>query len=486
MTGQLAAVVFVVGLVASIMVHEWGHFVTARRFGMRVDRFFLGFGPTLWSMQHGETEYGVKLLPLGGFVRIKGMTETDERLPGVPEALARRVGAGEDPAPVLRELLGDRGAPAALTERLVGRFERTMAASEDPGDAEGDLAVQADLDPAQLALRLISSEVAPTGRVGDLHHRLLRGDEGRFFHDRPAWQRAIVLASGSALHFLQAILLVFLGWLLVGPTVEVPVIAQFADAETTDGQVLESAAEEAGLQVGDRIAAIDGQRTGDFDEVRSYIRDHPGRTLELLVERPGMEDTLEVTVVPAPYTDPETGEEVGLLGFIPDSETRGMDADQALHATFVGDGSFTSMLTGTVGALGNVFGPEGIGDLFTQLTGEQERAVDGGISLVGATQAANEGVDVFGPLFLFSLLASVNVFVGIFNALPLPPLDGGHLAILGVEEAVNLKRRREGEPADFKVDPRTVASIAVPVIVFVATISLGLLWLDITNPVTFQ
>lgn len=486
MTGTLAAVVFVVGLVASIMVHEWGHFVTARRFGMRVDRFFLGFGPTLWSIQRGETEYGVKALPLGGFVRIKGMTETDERLPPVPDAVARRVDAGEDAAAVLADLLDERGTPSGLAQRIVARFERTMVAADDPDDASGSLAVEAEQDPARLALRLIASEVPPTGRVGDLNHRLLRGDEGRFFHDRPAWQRAVVLASGSALHFLQAILLVFLGWLLVGPTVAVPGIADFADAETADGQVVASAAEAAGLEVGDRIVAVDGRRSDDFDEVRTYIRDNPGRRIDLLVERPGTEEQLEFTVTPAPYTDPDTGDEVGLLGFFPQTETRPMDADEALYATFVGDGSFTQMLTGTFTALGNVFGPEGIGDLLGQLTGDQERGVDGGISLVGATQAASQGTSQFGLLFFFALLASVNVFVGIFNALPLPPLDGGHLAVLGVEEAVNLKRRRNGEPTDFKIDPRTVASIAVPVIVFVLTISLGLLWLDITDPISFQ
>lgn len=483
MTGQLAAVVFVVGLVGSIMVHEWGHFFTARRFGMRVDQFFLGFGPTLWSTRRGETEYGVKLLPLGGFVRIKGMTPTDERLPDVPSALARRVGSGEDPSTALAALLDERGAPAALAERIVGRYERTFAA--EPDAAEGNLAVATEEDPAHLALRIIASEVPPTGRVGDLHHRLLKGDEGRFFHDRPAWQRAIVLASGSALHFLQAILLVFLGWLLVGPTVAVPVIADFADAETTEGQVLESAAEAAGLQIGDRIIAVEGRPTDDFDEVRDVVRDNPGAPVDLIVMRDDSDDTLSFTVVPSTYTDPETGEQVGLLGFFPDTETRSLDADEALYATFVGDGSFTQMLTGTVAALGNVFGPEGIADLWGQLAGDEERGVDGGISLVGATQAANQGVDAFGPLFLFSLLASVNVFVGIFNALPLPPLDGGHLAVLGVEEAVNYKRRRDDEPDDFKVDPRTVASIAVPVIVFVATISLGLLWLDITSPISF-
>lgn len=486
MTGQLAAVVFVVGLVASIMVHEWGHFVTARRFGMRVDRFFLGFGPTLWSTRVGETEYGVKLLPLGGFVRILGMTELDERLPGVPQALAHRVGAGEEPAPALRELLDERGAPSGLAERVVGRFERTMAAADDPQDSGGSLAVATDLDPAQLALRLIASEVPPTGRVGDLHHRLLRGDEGRFFHDRPAWQRAVVLASGSALHFLQAIALIFLGWLLIGPTVAIPVIADFAEAETTDGQVLESAAEEAGLEVGDRIVSIDGQLLDDFEQVRGYVRDNPGRTLQVLVERQDEDGPVEVSVVPTTYTDPDTGEEVGLLGFFPRIESQPMDADEALYSTFVGEGSFTQMFTGTIGALGNVFGIEGIGNLWDQLSGQEERGVDGGISLVGATQAANSGVETFGPLFLFSLLASVNVFVGIFNALPLPPLDGGHLAVLGVEEAVNAKRRRSAEPADFKVDPRTLVGIAVPVIVFVAIISLGLLWLDITNPLILE
>lgn len=486
MIGNLAAVVFVVGLVASIMVHEWGHFVTARRFGMRVDRFFLGFGPTLWSTRVGETEYGVKLLPLGGFVRIKGMTETDERLPSVPQAMAQRIGAGEDPATALAVLLDERGAPSRLAERIVSRFQRTLQTAGGPTPTDGSLAVATEPDPARVALRLIASEVPPTGRVGDLHHRLLKGDEGRFFHDRPAWQRAIVLASGSALHFLQAIALIFLGWLLIGPSVAVPVIAEFADTETTDGQELDSAAQAAGLEVGDRIVAIDGQLTKEFAQVRNYIRDNPGRAVEIIIQRPGAEDTQTVTVVPTTHTDPESGDVVGLLGFYPKVENQQMDADEALYATFVGPGSFTQMFAGTIGALGSVFGVEGVGDLFAQLTGAQERGLDGGISLVGATNAANQGVDAFGLLFLFSLLASVNVFVGIFNALPLPPLDGGHLAVLGVEQAVNAKRRRAGEPADFTVDPRTVVSIAVPVIVFVLVISVGLLWLDITNPLMLE
>ncbi len=490
MNSTIAIVVFVVGLIGSIMVHEWGHFITARRFGMRADRFFLGFGPTLWSTQVGETEYGVKALPLGGFVRIIGMSPLDERLPSVPAALRERIAEGAEPASALRQLLVERGTPKRMVEPIIGRFERTSAA--DPASlpfGEAGAALDVDtlsaVDPAMLAVEVISSEVPPSRRLGDLHHRLLRGDEGRFFSDRPAWQRAVVLAAGSALHFIQAIVIIFLGWLLVGPSVLVPVVASFADAELPDGTVIPSAAEAAGLQVGDRLLAVDSVVSEDFEQLRLAIRERPGQPTPVLVDRAGLDAPLELTITPSIYTDPMTDEQVGLLGFFPDAESRPMDADDAMYAAFVGDGSFTQMLGGTVGALGDVFGPSGIAALGRQVTGTQERQADGGISLVGAASAAGQGTEAFGPLFLFSLLASVNVFVGIFNALPLPPLDGGHLAVLGVEQAVNARRRHQGEPADFSVDPRTVAAVAVPVIVFVAVISLALVYLDITNPLTF-
>jgi regulator of sigma E protease len=87
MSGGAAIWLFVISLVAAIMIHEAGHFVTARWFGMRADRFFLGFGPTVWSTHRGETEYGVKALLLGGFVRIKGMSPIDERLRPLPEQI---------------------------------------------------------------------------------------------------------------------------------------------------------------------------------------------------------------------------------------------------------------------------------------------------------------------------------------------------------------------------------------------------------------
>lgn len=483
MSGTLAITLFVVGMIASIMVHEWGHYATARTFGMRVDRFFLGFGPTLWSTHRGETEYGVKLFPLGGFVRIKGMSPTDERLRPVPDVVFdpdmlaedRRHAAAttggevtEQPAVTgaaferLDGALAERGTPRDVRERMVARLRANVAPDATPAEARRQL------------VEIIASEVRDTGRVGDLHHRLMRGDEGRFFPERPAWQRAIVLASGSALHFAQAILLLFLGFLLFGQSVYVPVIDRFTDDEV-------SAAAEAGLEPGDRLLSIAGVRTEDFAEQRELIRSRPGEPTDVVVERDGEE--LRFTVTPRAVEDPETGETVGVLGFYPGVEDRPLPADEALYETFVGPGSFPVLVTETFKALGRVFGPEGIGTLFSQVAGEEQRSAEGGISLVGAANIAGQGATQFGPLLLFALLASVNVFVGIFNILPLPPLDGGHLAVLGVERTVNAVRSQRGQPADYSIDPRAVAAIAVPVIVLVGTISVAFLWLDITNPI---
>lgn len=549
MTGTVAIVVFVVAMIASIMVHEWGHFATARRFGMRADRFFLGFGPTLWSTRVGETEYGVKLLPLGGFVRILGMGGHETRLPGVPAALRDAIADGADPAESLGQLLDERGTPQRTRQAIVGRLERTLAAEEratvgapggldlppdhgrghgldhghddghshdhghganrahggdadaDAGDRDGDGTTDAaatgrdpdlaaptapsTVDPVLLANEMIASEVVPTGRVGDLHHRLVRGDEGRFFGDRPAWQRVVVLASGSALHLAQAAVLLFLGLLLIGPPAIAPVVSSFAEAELPDGTVVPSAAQAAGLEVGDRIVSIDDVATNDFDEIRATIEQNAGRSVDVVVQRPGTEEPVDLQVTPA-AVEGDDGETIGLFGFVPTIENRPMAADRALYETFVGDMSLPALTWGTVQSLGEVFGPEGVSSLVRQLAGEEERDGSGGISLVGAADVAGRGTQQSGPLFLFTLLAAVNVFLGVFNILPLPPLDGGHIAVLAVEHGVNAVRRARGQPADYSVDPRTIAGIVVPVLVFLMTIGLALAYLDIVDPVSLQ
>jgi regulator of sigma E protease len=489
MSGGAAIWVFVISLVAAIMVHEAGHFVTARWFGMRADRFFLGFGPTVWSTHRGETEYGVKALPLGGFVRIKGMSPIDERLRPLPEQIfepraldadrerhregAVVVGGEGGPAAAadafpdttwrrLEEELRQRGTSKELTERIVRRTRANLAADADPGEARRALT------------EIVVTEVPDTGRIGDLHHRLLEGDRGRFFQDRPAWQRAIVLLAGSVMHFVIAIAVLLAMFLLVPqPTGEVgPVVGDVLD---------DSPAAAAGLEVGDRVVGVDGVRSEDYLELRELIRARPGQDTDLLVERDG--ETVTLGLTPEPVRDPETGELVGQVGFVPTEITERLDPGTAVYEAVLGPAGFVAIFTGSVAALVRVFSPEGIANLIQQASGSEERAMDGAVSLVGAASLAGQATSsVYGLLILLGLIASINIFIGIFNLVPLPPLDGGHLAVLGIERSVNAVRRLRGKTPDFTVDPRAVAAVAIPVLAVLGTVFVVLLWLDITDP----
>jgi regulator of sigma E protease len=478
MSGTAAIWVFVISLIAAIMLHEAGHFLTARRFGMRADRFFLGFGPTLWSTRRGETEYGVKALPLGGFVRIRGMSDLDERLAPVPDQVfaPEAVAADRELVPVgaaptdvtadptwsrLTAELRDRGTPVDVTDRIVARARATVDPTTSLSDARETLRA------------VIVDEVGPSEQLGDLPHRLLEGDRGRFFSDRPAWQRAIVLVAGSAVHFLIAIVLLLALFLFTA--------SQFVGVSPTVADVLEdSPAATAGLQPGDQLVAVEGTRSDDYEVLRDEIRERPGEATELTVVRDGAETTL--TVTPRLGEDPTTGEQVGQVGFLPTEEYARLPVGQAVREAFTGPVGFVTQVEQTFVAIGRVFGPEGLAGLFSQATGGAERDAQGAVSIVGAAGIAGQAA-AFGLATLLLLIASINVFIGIFNLLPLPPLDGGHLAVLGIERAVNAVRRARGRRDDFTVDPRAVAAVAVPVLAVLGFVFIALTFLDITQPI---
>ena len=487
MSSTVGIVVFVVSLLAAIMLHEWGHLASARRFGIRADRYFLGFGPTLWSTRRGETEYGVKALPLGGFVTIKGMTPMDERLRPLPESVFaterltqdRRIAAeragGADPLEVgtlpeptwqrLSDELRDRGTPADVCERIVRRTRASLAADADLAQARAVLT------------EVLVTEIGEPGRVGDLAHRLLRGDEGRFFHDRPAWQRAIVLAAGSAMHFAIAIVVLLAAFLIlpVPTAVDVePVVAGVAEG---------SPADEAGLEEGDELVAVDDTVSSDFRELQAAIEARAEQETTLTIRRDGEE--LDLALTPMAEEDPETGEVVGRVGFFPvqNVEEERLPPGEALRETFVGPTGVIPMTGATFQVMGQVFSPQGLATIAQQAAGEEERDAETGVvSLVGAAGLAGQ-TEAFGPFMLILLIASINIFIGIFNLVPLPPLDGGHLAVLAIERSVNLVRGLLGRPQDFAVDPRAIAAIAVPVIAVLLLLFVALLWLDITEPI---
>jgi len=478
MTGPLAITAFVVALIGAIMVHELGHFLTARWFGMKADRYFLGFGPTLWSTMRGETEYGVKALPLGGFVRICGMSPVDERDAPLPQVVFPDAGEVTDASfETLERELAARGTPREQTDHIVRRTRATLQAPV--GASASD--VLDHPDPRDVLREIVLTEVGDTARVGDLGHRLLLGDAGRFFPDRPAWQRAIVLVAGSLMHFVLAVLALFAVYALLPQwTGEIDPTVSAVQAG--------SPADDAGLEPGDRMLAVEGVRSDVYEELTAVIRARPEQATEFIFLRDGEERS--VTITPRAVEDPETGETVGQVGFSPRPQEVRVGPVDALEQALIGEpgpgspGGFVPMFTGSISAMASVFSPSGLADIFAQVSGEQERGVEGAVSLVGAASLAGQvSGGAIGVILFAGLFAAVNVFIGIFNLLPLPPLDGGHLAVLAIERSVNAVRRLRGRRTDYTVDPRAIAAVAVPVIATLLVFMVLLLWLDITDPI---
>ena len=374
----LGVVVFVVGIFVMIFVHELGHYLTAKRYGIKVDEFFLGFGPRVWSFRRGETEYGIKAIPLGGYVRIAGMNP----------------------------------------------FE----------------------------------EVAPE-------------DRDRVFTAKPKRQRAVVLVAGAATHFVLAFLLLLTFSWFVG----LPIVggAQVAAVEPTlDGRP--SPASEAGLRPGDRFLEYDGRPVEDYEEFLEYIDAHAGQQITLVIERDGE----RLTTTASPRLSRSGTEVSGRLGIAVTQAVVGRDRLgplQGVKAAAIGHGplpGITDLVGGSFQAIGRVFGPEGIGRLGEVLFGGSERSIEDPVGIVGAARVSGQAVQS-GQLEAFILLfAFFNVFVGILNVLPLPPLDGGHLAVLGVEAVT-------GKP----VDPRRLIPISAVVAGFLILFTVSLLYLDLVEPI---
>lgn len=374
---------FVVALIAVIMFHEFGHFATAKAFGMKCEQFFLGFGPTLWSTRRGETEYGVKAIPAGGFVKIVGMS----------------------------------------------RYEET-----DPADA------------------------------------------GRTFHEQAAWKRAIVLVAGSATHFVVAFALLWGALAFIG--------VGSADATNQVAVVSpDSPAAEAGLAEGDVIVAVDGVPTPDFEAVREQIAASAGETVTIEVQRDGRVEAVEAQIA---ASNPE-GQEGGFLGVGPEvvvHEPEPLPAGAAFDEALTGDLSLWVIARENIVGLGRALSPEGLSEWLSSATGEEPRSGEGPISLVGVGQAVDALGDTGNMFGILILLVSLNIMLGTLNMLPLPPLDGGHLAVLLVEEGVNGVRGLLGREGRWTIDPATLTPIALAVIMFFVVLSVTALYIDLVSPVS--
>ena len=390
MSFGIGVLIFIVALLVSVMLHEAGHFVTAKVFGMKATQFFVGFGTTLWSRVRGETEYGVKALPLGGFVKITGMTTFD------------------------------------------------------------------DVDPA---------------------------DEPRSFRAKPGWQRAIVLSAGSFMHFVIAFVLL---WILAvgvgvadqsGTTVRVlpcvPANSQATCAAGAPG----SPASKAGLHSGDKIIAVGGQRVHDWNQIGKAIKVHQaGSPVTVTVQRNGRDLTETVDLTHVSW---QSGAFLGVSPLV------AYNRSGPLGAVSYAGNQFGSITAQSVTALGKI--PKAIPYLFSKnrasTPGANVSSMVGAATVTGDVVAANIGWQQKVSVVLL-IIIEVNIFVGIFNLLPLLPLDGGHLAVVLYERARAWILRLLHRPDPGLVDIKKLIPVSVGAFALIVAFGLLLIAADIINPLS--
>jgi membrane-associated protease RseP (regulator of RpoE activity) len=387
MTSLLGIALFVLALMLAIFLHEGGHFTTAKLFGMKVERFFLGFGPTIWSFRRGETEYGIKALPLGGFCKIAGMSPYENDGNFLEEDRSAKDGA--TPAPPERQ-----------------------------------------------------------------------------FRNKPAWQRSIVLAAGSITHFLVAILLTWMVLVAIGIGTGRATTTIDRTVPLTAGTA--SPAQTGGLEGGDQIVAVAGRPVNSFDELRAALADKGGKRITIEYVRDG--ERRSTTVVAA------SQDGRGFLGFQPTEETRRIGVLAAIPESVE---LFWRTTVDTVKGLGGF-----VTGLADRMSGPQAAPSGGGggggevsggpVGIVGITRLAGQAVANNQWAIFIAILIQLNIVVGVFNLLPLPPMDGGYLAFV----LWQVVTRRE-------VDLRKVVPVAALIVGLLVMLTVGLVWLDITNPVPY-
>lgn len=395
----LGVVLFAFGIAATIALHELGHMSAARMFGMRVRRYFVGFGPTLVSWNKGHTEYGFKAVPLGGFCDIAGMTNQDE----------------------------------------------------------------------------VTAEEAPYA-----------------MRNKPWWQRIIVLLGGIIMNVLLALGLIYsvaVGYGLPNPNVDLTatvgetgcVAQKQIDAQTLSPCEGEGPAAHAGIAPGDKIYAVNGQATPSFQDVATAVRQHPGETVVLEIGRDGRRQDVSVAVSSVQRLNTD-GQEVtvGAIG-VSSAPYKDLVLDygpvDGVGATF----AFTGQLLGAT-MQGLAAFPAKIPGVAASIFGAQ-RDQESPMSVVGASRVGGELAQRDSwPMFVM-LLANLNLFLALFNLVPLPPLDGGHIAVVFYEVIRDRIRKLRGLAPAGPADYTKLMPLTYTVAVLLLSVGALVIVADVVNPV---
>ena len=429
---------FALMIAGSIALHEVGHLVPAKRFGVKVTEYMIGFGPSLWSKVRGETRYGVKAIPLGGYIRMVGMlppAKTD------PEGTARSMSTGR-----FAQLVSD-------------------------------------------ARRQSLEEIGPD-------------DADRVFYRLPVHKRVIIMLGGPMMNLLLAVVLfsiMLVGIGLPQPSTSVAaVVACTPNADHPEGGTLPSGncpvgtatspAAAGGMLPGDVLVAVDGSSVTQWDDVTSAVRDRGGKNVVLTVEREGAAIDLPIIVatIDRPVVD-ETGAPTGstvpagFIGVRP-AFTYVPQPWSVVPTTMV------DVTAASVGALISL--PVRLYELVTEtLIGGGERALDGPVSVVGVTRLGGEIAALDEPVqskiaSFLGLAASLNLFLFLFNLLPVLPLDGGHVAGALYEGLRRSWAKVRHRPDPGPVDVARLLPVAYVVAGLLVAMGVIVIWADLVRPIS--
>ncbi len=402
-----------------VIIHEFGHYYFAKKAGILVREFAIGMGPKIFQVRKGETVYTLRLLPIGGYVRMAGHDEDEQEIkPGMmitieldKENVVQKLNFDE-------QLIIENSVPFQIEE---ADLHRTMTLSGYFVNSEEKVNLMVSKQATIIESDGTEVVVAPIERQ---------------FNSASLWNRIKTNAAGPMNNFILSIIIfIIVGFMQGGVPSNDPVIGQVSD---------QSAAQEAGLQTSDKIISIDGVDIHSWDDMTSIVRSSADKTLSVTIQRNG--DTKNISITPK-SVEGQNGSKIGQLGV-----TRTLD-NSILSILGFGFSQTISVIVLVLSALGSIF-----------TKGFNLNQLGGPVAIYSLTsQVAKNGL-----IDLLSFMGMISANLGVMNLLPIPALDGGKL-VLNFIEGIRKK----------PLDPEKEGYLTIAGAIFLFALMLLVTWNDI-------
>ncbi|WP_152348230.1 M50 family metallopeptidase [Brevibacterium sp. CFH 10365] len=496
-------ILFLIGISISIALHELGHLTPAKKFGVKVTHYMVGFGPTLFSFRRGETEHGIKAFPLGGFIAMPGMYPPEDATKSRLEraAVANNGAAANSSGDGTEGRLGEPGA--ALDSTGDGTVEH-LGEEMDDGDA-----APLRRDRKKRKGRLFENTMADAREFSN--QEIEPGEEHRTFYALSVPKRLVVMFSGPFVNLVLGILIMGISLLGIGvvtPTTTVQTVVECAvpASEAQERPASEqntcrpddqlTPAWEAGIKPGDEITAIAGVETKDWDQLSSVIKEHAGERVDVDFVRDGEAQTVTVPIIATerPKVD-DAGKAVlnpdgtaqtetqGFFGVGPVQERRSLPLEEF-------PGAVWDQVSGVFHAILTL--PVKLVDIGEVAVGTKDRDAEGLVGMVGVGRIAGEivstdQIDVVDKAQMgLGMLGSLNIFLFAFNMIPLLPLDGGHIAVGLYEGARRRINRWRGRGLIGPFDTAKLLPLTYVCIGLMLCMTALLVYVDLVKPITLD